>query len=144
MKKIIVIESSILPDVFEKVLEAKELLRLQKSPGISDVVRQVGISRSTFYKYKDHVFSLSEGMVGNKATLSFLLKDERGILSSILKLLSDNEANVLTINQDIPINKTANVTITIEISHLTVGVHELVEKVEDLYGVAKCELLALE
>ena len=69
-----------------KVVEVKELLRMQPSKGISDAVREIGISRSTFYKYKDYIFSLSEGMVGNKATLSFLLKDERGILSSILNL----------------------------------------------------------
>lgn len=138
------IDSSILPDVFEKVIEAKEILRLKQGFGISDAVKQVGISRSSFYKYKDHVFSLSEGMVGNKATLSFLLKDERGILSSILKLLSDREANVLTINQDIPINKIANVSITIEISHLTVEVQDLIKEIEELYGVVQCNLLALE
>lgn len=144
MKKFLVIDSSILPEVFSKVLEAKELLRTNSSKGISDIVKQVGISRSTFYKYKDYVFSLSEGMVGNKATLSFLLKDERGILSSILKILSENDANILTINQDIPINKIANVSITIEIANIKVGVHDLIDSIGNLYGVVKCELLALE
>ena len=144
MKKFLVINSTILPEVFTKVLEAKEMLRLSSGKGISEVVKEVGISRSTFYKYKDYVFSLSEGMVGNKAILSFLLKDEKGILSSVLKLLSDNDANILTINQDIPINKTANASITIEISGLKVGIYEMVEEIEKLYGVVKCDLLALE
>lgn len=144
MKKFLVINSTILPEVFTKVLEAKEMLRLSSGKGISEVVKEVGISRSTFYKYKDYVFSLSEGMVGSKAILSFLLKDEKGILSSVLKLLSDNDANILTINQDIPINKTANASITIEISGLKVGIYEMVEEIEKLYGVVKCDLLALE
>ena len=144
MKKFLVINSTILPEVFTKVLEAKEMLRLSSGKGISEVVKEVGISRSTFYKYKDYVFSLSEGMVGSKAILSFLLKDEKEILSSVLKLLSDNDANILTINQDIPINKTANASITIEISGLKVGIYEMVEEIEKLYGVVKCDLLALE
>ncbi len=144
MKKFLVINSEILPDVFTKVLEAKEILRLNSGKGISEIVKEVGISRSTFYKYKDYVFSLSEGMVGSKAILSFLLKDEMGILSSVLKLLSENNANVLTINQDIPINKIANASITIEISGLKVDIHELVEMIGNLYGVVKCDLLALE
>ena len=144
MKKLLVIDSSVLPDVFEKVLEVKELLRLTKNHKIGDAVKQVGISRSTFYKYKDHVFSLSEGMAGHKAILSFMLKDEKGTLSSILKILSDYDANILTINQDIPINKTANVSITIEISQLDVDIHFLVNIIENTYGVVRCELLALE
>ncbi|MDO5095669.1 MAG: ACT domain-containing protein [Peptostreptococcaceae bacterium] len=144
LKTFLVIDSTILPDAFMKVVEVKELLRMQPNKGISDAVREIGISRSTFYKYKDYIFSLSEGMVGNKATLSFLLKDERGILSSILNLLSQSDANVLTINQDIPINKIANVSITIEIAHLNIGIHELIERISALYGVVKCELLALE
>lgn len=144
MKKFLVIDSSVLPDVFEKVLTAKELLRTNSAKGISEAVKKVDISRSTFYKYKDYVFSLSEGMIGNKAILSFLLKDERGTLSSILKLLSDNNVNILTINQDLPINKIANVSITIEISKMSVEIDLLVENLKNLNGVVMAELLALE
>lgn len=144
MKKFLVIDSSVLPDVYIKVLEAKELIRLNPKQGITDIVKQVGISRSTFYKYKDFVFSLSEGMVGNKATLSFLLMHKKGVLSSILKFLSDNNANILTINQDIPINKIANVSITIEISSLECDVHDITETIKTFSGVVQCELLALE
>lgn len=144
MKTFLVIDSTIVPEAYLKVLAVKELLRKEPSKGISDAVREIGISRSTFYKYKDYIFSLSEGMAGSKATLSFLLMDERGILSSILQMLSSCDANILTINQDIPINKIANVSITIEISHLNRGIHDMIEEISALYGVAKCELLALE
>lgn len=144
MKKFLVIDSSVLPDVFEKVLTAKELLRTNSVKGISEAVKKVDISRSTFYKYKDYVFGLSEGMVGNKAILSFLLKDERGTLSSILKYLSNNNVNILTINQDLPINKIANVSITIEISKMETDIDTLIENLKVLNGVVKSELLALE
>ena len=144
MKKFLVIDSSVLPEVFEKVLTAKELLRTNSVKGISEAVKKVDISRSTFYKYKDYVFGLSEGMVGNKVILSFLLKDERGTLSSILKHLSSNEVNILTINQDLPINKIANVSITIEISKMDTDIDTLIENLKMLNGVVKAELLALE
>ena len=144
LKKFLVIDSSVLPEVFEKVLTAKELLRTNSVKGISEAVKKVDISRSTFYKYKDYVFGLSEGMVGNKAILSFLLKDERGTLSSILKHLSSNEVNILTINQDLPINKIANVSITIEISKMETDIDTLIENLKILNGVVKAELLALE
>jgi len=144
LKKFLVIDSSVLPDVFEKVLTAKELLRTNSVKGISEAVKKVDISRSTFYKYKDYVFGLSEGMVGNKAILSFLLKDERGTLSSILKYLSNNNVNILTINQDLPINKIANVSITIEISKMETDIDTLIENLKVLNGVVKSELLALE
>lgn len=144
LKKFLVIDSSVLPEVFEKVLTAKELLRTNNAKGISEAVKKVDISRSTFYKYKDYVFSLSEGMVGNKAIISFLLKDERGTLSPILKFFSDNDVNILTINQDLPINKIANVSITIEISKMEAEIDTLVENLKKLNGVVKAELLALE
>lgn len=144
MKKFLVIESNVLPEIFSKVLEAKEILRINPKLGVTEVVKKIGISRSTFYKYKDFVFSLSEGMIGNKATLSFLLMHEKGILSSILKTLSDNDANILTINQDIPINKIANVSITLEISTLRTDINLLIEHLSLIKGVVRCELLALE
>lgn len=144
MKRFLVVDSRILPDVFEKVLTAKELLRTNSVKGISDAVKQVDISRSTFYKYKDYVFALSEGMLGNKAIISFLLKDEMGNLSSILNHLSKRKANVLTINQDLPINRIANLSITIEISSLSIDIDTLIEELRTLNGIVKAELLALE
>ena len=144
MKKFLVIDSSVLPEVFEKVLTAKELLRTNSVKGISEAVKKVDISRSTFYKYKDYVFGLSKNIIKNKAILSFLLKDERGTLSSILKHLSSNEVNILTINQDLPINKIANVSITIEISKMETDIDTLIENLKMLNGVVKAELLALE
>lgn len=144
MKKFLIIDSSILPPVYEKVVEAKELLRTGKAKGITDAVKQLSISRSTFYKYKDYVFSVSQGMIGNKATVSFLLNHETGVLSAILNLLAEKKANVLTISQDIPINKIANLSITFEMSNLTVDMEMLLDLLMKVKGVVKAELIAME
>lgn len=143
-KKFLIIDSSILPSVYEKVIEAKELLRTGKCKGITDAVRQVGISRSTFYKYKDFVFSVSQGMIGNKATFSMLLSHEPGVLSSILNTVATFKGNVLTISQDIPINKIANVSITFEMSDLDIDIDLLMESIKRIEGVVRIELIAME
>lgn len=144
MKKFLIIDSTILPPVYEKVVEAKELLRTGKAKGITDAVKQLDISRSTFYKYKDYVFNVSQGMIGNKATISFLLNHETGILSSILNTMAEKNANILTISQDIPINKIANVSITIELSNINVEIETLLELLKNIKEVVKAELLAIE
>lgn len=144
MKKLLIIDSSILPPVYLKVVEAKELLRTGKAKGITDAVKKLGISRSTFYKYKDFVFNVSDGMIGNKATISFLLNHETGVLSSILKLLAEKGTNVLTISQDIPINKIANLSITFEMSGMELDVDGLLNLLKQLKGVVRAELIAME
>lgn len=144
MKKLLIIDSSILPPVYLKVVEAKELLRTGKAKGITDAVRKLDISRSTFYKYKDYVFNISEGMIGNKATISFLLDHETGVLSSILQILAEKGANVLTISQDIPINKIANLSITFEMSTMEIDVDRLMNLFKSVKGVVRTELIAME
>lgn len=144
MKKFLVIDSTILPSVYERVLVAKELIRTNQVRGITEAVKKVDISRSTFYKYKDYIFSISEGMIGNKATLSFLLSHEPGVLSDILNILAEAKANILTINQDIPINKIANLSITFDMSNMDINVAELITQLEGKTGVVKVELIAME
>ncbi|MGF7060293.1 ACT domain-containing protein [Brassicibacter mesophilus] len=142
--KYLVIDKEILPDVFEKVVEAKELLRTGKVKGITEAVKSVGISRSAFYKYKDYVFTLSEGTRGKKITLSFLLSHQTGVLSKILQMISSNHGNILTINQDNPVNNVANVSITFDISKLQRELEEVIKDIEQVKGVEKLELVSME
>ncbi len=144
MKKFLIIDSTILPSVYEKVVEAKEMLRTGRAKGITDAVKQLNISRSTFYKYKDYVFNISEGMIGNKATISFLLNHEPGVLSSILRALADNKVNVLTISQDIPINKIANLSITFDMSNMDIEMDAFLTILKRINGVVRIELIAME
>ncbi len=142
--KYLVIDKDILPDVFEKVLEAKELLSSGEVNEITEAVKRVGISRSTFYKYKSHVFTLDEKSMGKKVTLAFLLNHTQGILSNVLQTISNSGGNVLTINQDIPINDVANVSITFDMNHLKISLEEVIEEIRDIKGVQKLVIVTME
>jgi chorismate mutase len=142
--KYLVIDKKVLPDIFEKVIRVKHLLKTGKSKEITEAVKIVGISRSTYYKYKDYVFTLSEGSIGRKITIAFLLDHEKGILSNILNNIANLQGNVLTINQGIPINDIANVTITLDITNLTIDVEDLLQTIKELQGVVNIDLIAME
>ena len=142
--KYLVIDKDILPDVFEKVIEAKELLSSGEVVEITEAVKRVGISRSTFYKYRSHVFTLNEKSAGKRVTLAFLLNHTQGILSNVLKTISDSGGNVLTINQDIPINDVANVSITFEMNKLKISLEEMVEEIRGIKGVKKLVIVTMD
>lgn len=143
-KRYLVIDKKMLPEVYDKVMQAKELIRTGKVKGITQAVKEVGISRSAYYKYKDYIFTISEGTKGKKATITFLLSHQLGVLSKILNMIANVQGNILTINQDIPINDFANVSITFDISNLTNDIEELLNDIRDLPGVTKLELVAME
>ena len=116
--KYLIVDKAILPDYFEKVIEARTLLRDGKFQNVSEAVKEVGISRSTYYKYKDFVFSPSDSNIGRKALISIMLEDKKGALSEILNFLYSVECNIITINQNIPINEVASIIISMDISIL--------------------------
>lgn len=142
--KYLIIDTMILPEVFTKVVKVKELIRTGKVKDISEGVKLIGISRSTYYKYKDSVFTLSEGIVGHKVTLGLILAHEAGTLSKILDRIALDKGNILTINQDIPINNAASVTITFDASKLETEINTLVEELKSTENVIKVDLIAVE
>ena len=135
-----VVNSKILPEIFTKVLEVKTLIHTGKVKDISEGVKAVGISRSAYYKYKDFVFLLSEGSKGRKATFSLLINHEAGVLSNVLDKLRECNANIITINQDIPINNAASVNLTVDTSQMNIGIKELLDSFEkeDMYRYCSC------
>ncbi|MDP4133432.1 MAG: ACT domain-containing protein [Bacillota bacterium] len=137
---LILVDAQVLPEVFTKVLKAKKLIADDECTSIGDAAKAAGISRSAFYKYKDFVFPFNhiQGII----TLSFILSDVTGVLSSILNILAESNANVLTINQNIPVNSLADVTICIQSDYLTGGLEELVDKLSMLSGVKDVKVLA--
>ena len=136
------VDTAVLPDVFTKVVQAKKLLSTGECSTASEATKRLGISRSVFYKYKDHVFPIEEMGKDRIVTLFFLLFDRPGTLSGILALLALAEANILTINQNIPVNAVASVTITFRAKHLKIGLGELLNNVKDLPGVQSAEVIA--
>ncbi len=142
--KYIIIHVDALPDVYTKVIEAKRLLKDGDVVGVTEAAKAVGISRSTYYKYCDYVFSLAESDIGKKVTISMLLYHESGVLSNLLELIAKQNCNVLTISQDSPIDSIANVSLTFDISNINTTFNELLEKMKKLKGVKKLDLIAME
>ena len=143
-KKYLIIDTEILPDIFEKVLETKVLLRTGQAKGITEATHMMGISRSTYYKYKNFIFAPSEGKMGQKVTINLLLDHVPGVLSNLINKMASWNLNILTINQDIPINYIANVSITFDIAEASAEIDEIMEALKKLYGIAKIELVAME
>ncbi len=140
----LLVDTSVLPEVFSKVIEVKQILGKGKIKSINEAVKEVGISRSAFYKYKDYVFPFYETSRGKVMTLFFVVEDLSGILSSIINQIALSKANILTINQNIPINGLADVTISIETAGMINDIKELMNEIGRIEGVRRQEILARE
>ncbi len=139
----LIVSKAILPPFYEKVVQARSLLETKKVKSVQEAVRSVGISRSTYYKYKDYIFRPSQDF-GRRFTFSMVLLDEPGVLSQILKTVSGASASIVTIHQDVPINHCAVVTLTLDGSHMEATIEDLKEEMLTLDGVNSLELIAME
>ncbi|MDP4143851.1 MAG: ACT domain-containing protein [Bacillota bacterium] len=142
--KYLLIDTAILPEVFEKVVKVKALLNSREATDVTEAVKAVGISRSSYYKYKDYVFTVTDGLKEHRVTLGLTLGHEAGTLSKILDFIAEHKCNILTINQDIPINNRANVSITFDIASMDIGMESLLNEIKCMHNVIKAELLAME
>lgn len=140
--KYLIVRADMLPEVFLKVVKAKEMLETGESGTVADAVARAGISRSAFYKYKDAVSPFHDMKRGRIITLHVILRDKTGSLSSLLTVFAEARVNILTINQSIPINGTGVVTITAELDNMTVDNEEFLSRLENSSGVIKVEVLA--
>lgn len=138
------VDTSVLPDVFSKVIETKKLLSIDPKRQINDAVKEVGISRSAYYKYKDFVFPFYETSRGKVMTLLFVVEDFSGILAHIITEIANASGNILTINQNIPINGLADITISIETDHMQGTIKELMDNISRIEGVRRQDVLARE
>ena len=140
----LIIHKSILPEYYEKVVKARHLIEDGKIKDVSQAVREVGISRSTYYKYKDYILEPTEISGGRKAVLSMMLTHEQGVLSALLIRISEARANVLTITQSLPIREKASVTISLDISEVGGNLSEFIAELGAVPGVEQVRLLAME
>ncbi len=138
----LLVDATVLPEVFSKVLEAKKILSKGRIKTVNEAVKLVGISRSAFYKYKDYVMPFYETSRGKVITLFFVVEDFSGILSSIINKIAYAKANIITINQNIPINGLADVTISIETTGMSIEIGEMMADIGTVEGVRKQEILA--
>ena len=144
LKGYLIVEKSALPDYFIKVVEARNLLESGTYTQVIDAVQAVGISRSTYYKYKDKILEPSQLTVGRKASLMLHLSHEAGMLSKVLKTLSASNANILTITQSLPIHGKASIMLSIDLGEMNTQLEQMIADLKAVEGVENVRLLALE
>jgi chorismate mutase len=140
--KYYLVDGNALPEVFIRVTEAKKLLETGQVQTVAEAAERAGISRSAYYKYRDAVVPFRELGRGRIITFQLLLRDRMGVLSEVLTLFSQTGANILTINQSIPTNGTAPVTITADTANMDRSTEDLLELVTAADGVVKAAVVA--
>lgn len=142
--KYYVLKQKAVPEVLLKVVEAKRLLESEKVMTVQEATDQVGISRSSFYKYKDDIFPFHDESKGKTVTFMLQMEDEPGLLAVVLKIIAKFEANILTIHQSIPINGVASLTLSVEVLPTTGDLSAMVEAIEEAQGVHYLKILGRE
>ena len=139
--KYFIVEAEAMPEIIRKVAEAKRLLETGEKTTVNGAAREVGISRSAFYKYKDAVHPFQDMLHGRIVTLQTVLRDEPGVLSGVLNVFAGTGINILTINQGIPIQNVAIATIAFETAHMEQNLETVIEIMEQLSGVLHVEIV---
>lgn len=142
--KYFIVKEKAVPEVLLKVVEAKRLLDSEKVLTVQEATDQVGISRSSFYKYKDDIFPFHESNRGRTVTFMLQMDDQPGLLSIVLSKVAKCEANILTIHQSIPVNGVASLTLSVEILPTTLNAAEMINSIEQLDGIHYLKILARE
>ena len=139
-----VLKEKAVPEVLLKVVEAKRLLDSGRITSVQEATEQVGISRSSFYKYKDDIFQFHDNSQGTTLTMTFNIDDRPGVLSNVLKQIAEFGANILTIHQSIPINGIAALSISVQVLQTTGDISDMLEVLEAGEGVHQVKILAKE
>ena len=142
--KYFVVKQKAVPEVLLKVVEAKRLLESSKAITVQDATERVGISRSSFYKYKDDIFPFHDNSKGKSITFILQMDDDPGLLSLVLQTIAEYKGNVLTIHQTIPINGVASLTLTVDLLPITRDVSSMIEQIEGQPGIHYLKILAKE
>ena len=139
----LIVHKSLLPQYLEKVIEARELLNTHEVETITQAVKKVGISRNTYYKYKDFVYE-DKQVSRQHAVISAVLKDSPGTLSSLINMITKNNCNIITISQAVPVSGLATVMMTIDISKLKEPINKLIDDLQKLSATKSVHLDAVE
>ena len=142
--KYFVLKKKAVPEVLLKVVEAKRLLDSGKAASVQEAAENVGISRSSFYKYKDDIFPFHDNAKGKTITMVIQLDDEPGLLSVVLRIVADYHANILTIHQSIQVNGIASLTLSVDVLNETGDISQMVNTIEEQQGIHYLKILARE
>lgn len=138
------VSKNAMPEVFLKVIEVKQRLNTGEFASVNEAVRNVGISRSAYYKYKDSVLPFYEATNGKKVTVLISVENFRGILAQVIGIISASRASILTINQNIPINGVADISISFDTDSMLGTVEDILNDISRVAGVRKCVILSRE
>ena len=139
-----VVKQKAVPEVLLKVVEAKKMLETERALTVQEAADKVGISRSSFYKYKDDIFPFYDNTKGKTITLAVQMDDVQGLLSDLLHVVAEYKANILTIHQSIPVNGVATLTLSVEVREDTGNVASMIGELEDVRGVHYVKILSRE
>lgn len=140
--KYYLVAAEALPEIFIRVAEAKRMMQTGEVDTVGDATKKAGISRSAFYKYKDSVQLFNDMKAEHIITFYGMLKDNTGVLSHVLGIFASSGANILTINQSIPTNGCAAVTISAETSGMEQTLESLIAAASAVEGVIRFEIMA--
>lgn len=139
--KFYLVQEDILPEAIKKTIKVKEILKLGEAKTINEAVERMDLSRSAYYKYKDYVFPFYEIAQGKIVSITVSMSNDPGMLSSILRAIAESNGSILTINQDIPLQGIANVTIAFETKDLSTSLEECLDNIRNIRGILKVEIL---
>ena len=142
--KYYLLKQKAVPEVLLKVAEAKKLIASEKAMTIQEATDQLGISRSSFYKYKDDIFPFYDNAKGKTITMVLQMDDEQGLLSDLLHIVAIYKANILTIHQSIPVNGIASLTLSVDVLNETGDISQMVNTIEEQQGIHYLKILARE
>ena len=142
--KYYVVREKAVSEVLLKVVEAKRILDSEQVTTVQEATEQVGISRSSFYKYKDDIFPFHDQAKGRTVTFILQMDDKPGILSDILRTIAEFRGNILTIHQSIPINGIASLTLSVQILPAQGDAEAMVAEIEHIEGVHYLKILGRE
>lgn len=139
--KFYLVEERILPEAIRKTIKTKELLRMNDELTINDAVKQLGLSRSAYYKYRDSIFPFYEATKNKIISLSILVEDKPGALSRVLNSIAEDGGSIITINQGIPMQGIAHITLSIDTKIMNVDLEAMLDKLRMLQGTKRIEVL---
>ena len=139
-RKLVIADLSVLPPVYQKVINVKELLESGQAETVNEAAEIADVSRSAYYKYKDYVFPFNQ--MQGILTLLIAVVDMKGVLSDMLGFISEVGCNILTINQNVPVNGVANITVTVQTENMRVSTDRLISGIQKVRGVRRVDILA--
>lgn len=136
-KQFYLVDFQILPTAIKKTIQVKEMLKNGEADTINAAVMKADISRSAYYKYKDHVAPASDDAAKDIMTLFLVMQNDPGINSKLFRRLGKEKVEIITMTKGIPVKKLTTMTLSVRITDMQISTHELIESIQQIKGIKK-------